>query len=157
MQKPSPCTKPVKLQWLSFGLREISLRYLSALVSWEGFKHKVACIFPFSHSVVSLITLMLQAMGSLRMSNEMHSNNISLNIYLTTKFPRPQGPASSALWPHWLSVAVIKHRFHIVNKLQCWTASQHGLEKWLMEQQSSSGSMLVWNSRCPFLWSMLVV
>lgn len=122
MQKPSPCTKPVKLQWLSFGLREISLRYLSALVSWEGFKHKVACIFPFSHSVVSLITLMLQAMGSLRMSNEMHSNNISLNIYLTTKFPRPQGPASSALWPHWLSVAVIKHRFHIVNKLQCFTA-----------------------------------
>lgn len=34
-------------------------------------------------------------MGSLKVSNEMYSNNISLNIYLTTKFP--QTPRASFL------------------------------------------------------------
>lgn len=55
----------------------------------------MGCILPFSLSVVSLIALMLWATGSLSLSDESHSNNVSLNTYLTTEFPQtPKGQLS---------------------------------------------------------------
>jgi hypothetical protein len=60
---------------------------------------------------------MLQATGSLRISNESYSNDLSLNTYLTTGFPQTPRANFPVLWSHWLSVAAIKWWFYIVNSL----------------------------------------